>query len=114
MCKVLVIDNDEKILNLFRWALIVSGHKVKTASDGKEGMQKFNDGNFDAVITEINLPGINANKMIEHIRNSDDSSTLVIAMSGRPRPQQNTGYDVVLSKPFPIPDLVASIPILER
>jgi two-component system chemotaxis response regulator CheY len=92
----------------------VSGHKVKTASDGKEGMQKFNDGDFDAVITEFNLPGINAKEMIEHIRNSDNALILVIAMPGRPQPQQNTGYDLVLSKPFPIPDLVASIPILER
>ena len=114
MCNVLVIDNDEKILNLFRWTLIVSGHKVKTASDGKEGMQKFTDGDFDAVITEINLPGITANEMIEHIRNSDNASTLVIAMSGRPRMHHDTGYDVALSKPFPIPDLVASIPFLER
>ena len=114
MCKILVIDNDELILKLFRWTLIVSGHHVKTASDENEGIQKFNAGNFDAVITDINMPSVNGTEMIEHIRNSENLSTFVIAMSGTPGPYQNTSYDVVLSKPFPIPDLVASIPILER
>ena len=52
MSTVLVIDDEKGILQIIRQALVKFGHNVETAVDGREGIEKFDDGDFDIVITD--------------------------------------------------------------
>ena len=52
MSTVLVIDDEKGILQIIRQVLTRFGHNVETATDGQEGIRKFDDGSFDIVITE--------------------------------------------------------------
>jgi two-component system response regulator VanR len=109
MSAILVIDDEKGIQQLIRQALTRFGHQVETAADGREGIQKFDDGNFDIVITDICMPGIDGNGVVAHIRKSNKQSIPVIAISGTPWDLEAENFDMVLPKPFPLKNLVESI-----
>jgi DNA-binding response OmpR family regulator len=109
MSKILVIDDEKNILQLICHALTRFGHHVETAVNGQEGIEKFDDGNFDIVITDIRMPGVDGNGVVRHIRNSAKQSVPVIAISGTPWQTETNSFDMVLPKPFPLKKLVDSI-----
>ena len=109
MHHILVIDDEKSILDLVRLVLTRAGFEVEIAPDGQEGIQKFEDGHFDLVITDILMPGIDGRDVVKHIRNSDRPNTPIIGFSGTPWLLQNSGFDTVFTKPFPLKDLVNSV-----
>ncbi len=109
MHQILVIDDQEYILDTVREALTMNGYEVEVAADGQEGIQKFDDGSFDLVITDLQMPGIDGNNVVEHIRNSDRHFTPIIGFSGTPWLLKGSDFDIVFAKPFPLTDLVDAI-----
>jgi CheY-like chemotaxis protein len=109
MSTILVIDDEKSILQIIYQALTRFGHNVETAGDGKEGIEKFDDGNFDIVITDIRMPVVDGNGVVKHIRNSNRQSIPVIAISGTPWQLEDNNFDMVLPKPFSLKKLVDSI-----
>ena len=109
MNQILVIDDEKSILNIVQQVLSKYGYRVEIASDGKEGIQKFNDGFFDLVITDILMPGIDGNGVVQHIRNSDRQYTPIIGFSGTPWLLKDSEFDIVFTKPFPLKDLVDAV-----
>ncbi len=109
MSTILVIDDEKGILQLIRQVLTRFGHHVETAINGQEGIKKFDDGNFDIVITDIRMPGVDGNGVARHIRNSQRQSIPVIAISGTPWQMEANTFDMVLPKPFSLKKLIDSI-----
>ncbi len=109
MSTILVIDDEKGILQLMHQALTKYGHNVETADDGREGIRKFDDGSFDIVITDIRMPVIDGNGVVAHIRKSEKQSIPVIAISGTPWLLGSGSFDMVLSKPFSLKQLIESI-----
>ena len=109
MSTILVIDDEKGILKLMYQALTNYGHHVETADDGQEGIRKFDAGCFDIVITDIRMPRIDGNGVVAHIRKSEKQSIPVIAISGTPWLPEGDNFDMVLSKPFPLKQLIESI-----
>ena len=109
MQKILVIDDEKSILDIFKQGLGRFGCNVEIASDVKEGIKKFDDGLFDLVITDILMQGGNGDDIVRHIRSSDRQSTPVIGISGTPWLLNNSDFDMVLTKPFPLKTLVSAI-----
>ncbi len=109
MHQILVIDDEEFILDTVQEALTMNGYKVEVAADGQEGIQKFDDGCFDLVITDMQMPGLDGNNVVEHIRNSDRQFTPVIGFSGTPWLLQKSDFDIVFVKPFSLENLVSAI-----
>jgi DNA-binding response OmpR family regulator len=106
MHQILVIDDEKAILDVVQIALTRAGFGVETAADGHKGIQKFDDGHFDVVITDMLMPGANGHSVVQHIRNSTRSSTPIIGFSGTPWFLTSCDFDVVFTKPFPLKDLV--------
>ncbi|HSQ86967.1 MAG TPA: response regulator [Desulfobacterales bacterium] len=109
MYHILVIDDEETLLNAIKIGLSRAGFKVEIASDGQEGIQKFNSGRFDLVITDIRMPGVDGRDVVNHIHNSDNYSTPIIGISASPWLFKNIQFDAVLPKPFYFKDLINSI-----
>jgi len=106
MHRILVIDDEQAILDVVKIALTRAGFGVETAADGHKGIQKFDEGHFDVVITDMLMPGANGHSVVQHIRNSERSSTPIIGFSGTPWFLNTSDFDVVFTKPFPLKDLV--------
>jgi len=109
MCTILVIDDEKGIVRVIQEALTRFGHNVEIAFNGIEGIQKFNDGSYDMVITDLRMPGLDGKGVVQHIRKSRQNSVPIIGISGTPWQTQDSGFDAVLSKPFPLQDLVESV-----
>ncbi len=106
MHQILVIDDEKAILDVVQMALTRAGFEVETAADGLKGIQKFDEGRFDVVITDMQMPGVNGHCVVQHIRDSERSFTPVIGFSGTPWLLNWSNFDVVFTKPFPLKDLV--------
>ena len=109
MGTILIIEDEQGILELIQEVLTMSGHNVDTASDGQEGIQKFDNNSFDLVITDVCMPGTSGHTVVQHIRNSSKKGTPVIGISGTPWLLQNQDFDMVLQKPFPLQTLIDSV-----
>jgi CheY-like chemotaxis protein len=109
MCTILVIDDEKGILRVIEEALTKFGHDVEIAFDGIEGVEKFDHGSFDMVITDLRMPGLDGKGVVQHIRSSQKNSIPVIGISGTPWLMQDSDFDAVLPKPFPLRDLVESV-----
>ena len=114
MCAILVIDDEKGILSIMREVLTKFGHYVEIAADGYEGIQKFDGGSFDIVITDIRMPGIDGKGVLRHIRNSGKRSIPIIGISGTPWLFKDTDFDVILPKPFPLKELIKSVTSLKQ
>lgn len=108
MCNVLVIDDEAMVLEMLRLALTQFGHSVATASRGEEGLQMFEEGPFDVIITDIRLPDIDGHRVARHIR-STRPATPIIAISGTSWLVDDDEFDTVIPKPFHLETLLGTI-----
>jgi CheY-like chemotaxis protein len=114
MRQILVIDDEEGILDVVRSVLSRAGFKVEIALNGRNGIQKFDDGCYDLVITDILMPEMDGRDVVKHIRNSDRPYTPIIGFSGTPWLLEKDEFDTVFFKPFPLLDLVHAVRHLSR
>lgn len=106
MRTVLVIDDEQMIRELLEKALSRLNFTVETAEDGARGISKFDSGQFDLVITDVRMPGMDGHEVIHHIRGSKRQTTPVIGVSGTPWLIKEGEFDDVLCKPFSIHALI--------
>ena len=97
MSNILVVDDEEAIAQVIEQTLTNYGFNVDTAYDGIEGIEKFDKGLFDLIITDLCMPGIDGNGLAEHISNSDRRSTQIIGISGTSWLTENSSFDSVIS-----------------
>lgn len=109
MQQILVIDDEKSLLDIFQQTLSKLGCNVEIASDVKEGIKKFDGGLFDLVITDILIQGGSGNDIVRHIRSSGRQFTPVIRISGTPWLLNDSDFDMVFTKPFPLKELVNAI-----
>lgn len=109
MRNILVIDDEKSILNLIQYALLQAGFEAETAPGGREGIQKFENGHYDLVITDIRMPDVDGKDVVNHIRNSDRPQTPIIGCSGTPWLLEDSEFDTVFEKPFRLKELVNSV-----
>ena len=100
MNRILVIDDDKAIVALLEDILVCLGYRVRTAHGGKDGVHIYDREVFDIVITDIVMPNMDGHAVVQHIRNSQRPSTLVLGISGTPWLLEEGDFDYVLAKPF--------------
>jgi len=109
MNHILVIDDEQPILEVIQQVLMRFGYDVEVASDGKEGIQKFDKGCFDLVLTDLRMPEVDGIGVLHHIRNSSRGLTPVIGFSGTPWLLKASDFNIVFPKPFQLKDLVTAV-----
>jgi CheY-like chemotaxis protein len=114
MHNLLIIDDEEIIINLLHDYFSQLGYSVVTAKNGNEGIDLFNASpNFDLVITDINMPGIDGNAVARSIRLSQRTKMPIVGMSGYNDKIEGELFDFMLAKPFNLKDLMALIKTIE-
>jgi CheY-like chemotaxis protein len=104
MKKVLIIDDDKIVREPIKEYLTNMGYSVNVAKDGKDGIDMFRKaGNFDVVITDIEMPKMNGIAVAHLIRASEKSQTYIVAITGVFDPLlRKEMFDIVLPKPIPL------------
>ncbi|MFC1886082.1 response regulator [Thermodesulfobacteriota bacterium] len=109
MGKILVIDDEDAIVLVLTMALERYGFNVEIAKDGMEGIKKFDEGQFDLVITDIRMNNLDGHGVLRHIRNSQRKFTPTVGISGTPWHLQKSDFDAILAKPFSIQPLIDTV-----
>lgn len=110
--KVLIVEDEERIARFIEMELSYEGYQVEKAFDGRTGLEKALNGNFDIIILDIMLPGLNGMEVLRRIRRS--SSVPVIMLTARDTTIDKVtgldgGADDYITKPFEIEELLARI-----
>ena len=89
---ILVIDDDRLLRGTVELILKSEGHRVASARDGHEGLQRFRSDRFDLVACDIFMPNLDGLETIRRIR--DVSTPLpIIAFTGGPAQSNGPGAD---------------------
>lgn len=113
MAKVLIIDDEEGICESLSELLTEEGYVVKTARNGKIGLELFSSEPFDVILTDLIMPEQEGMETIRKIIKKDPQAK-IIAMSGGGRigPQdylsvaKDLGAKEVIRKPLEIDALL--------
>lgn len=65
---ILTVDDSASIRLTTRVALSNAGYTVTEAVDGKDGLAKLNGGQFDLIVTDLNMPNMDGLTMIRELR----------------------------------------------
>lgn len=101
---VLVVDDEPLVRKLMARHLTADGHTVESAGTGKAGLEAFQVGRFDAILTDWAMPGMNGSQLAGKIR-KQDAIVPIIMMTGfdsglRDTSQTDTGIDFIIGKPI--------------
>jgi len=101
---ILVIEDEEDVRNLLSDILASDGHKVTTASNGKEGIEAFKKGSFEMVFTDLGMPGMSGWEVASSIKKLYPEVIVAIITGWGVQldldEQKKTGVDLIVNKPF--------------
>jgi len=103
---LLIVDDEPQLLDLLRRYLGRLGYEVQTCSDPTEALALFEagSGRFSLIITDLSLPSLNGEELIERIRRIRPGLPAIIT-SGYPYVPRAPGVEFV-QKPF-LPQMLA-------
>ena len=84
--------------------------KIDLAQNGEEGLELFEPGKYEIIITDINMPKVNGVEMVKAIRRKDRHQ-MIIVISAHDEPHYlidliNAGVQRFLSKPIDLTELI--------
>lgn len=110
--RILVIDDDVEILRLIRRVLEIEGFSVTTAESGESAIKEMEREEFDLVVLDLMLPGIDGITVCKHIR--DFSMLPIIVLTAKTSVEEKvkvleTCADDYVTKPFSTQELIARV-----
>jgi DNA-binding NtrC family response regulator len=75
---ILVIDDEEPILDALRLNLEQAGYSVTTAKLGQEGLILFENGEYDLVLSDLQLPDMSGNEVLRRLKEKSSSIEVII------------------------------------
>ncbi|MBI3813729.1 MAG: response regulator [Nitrospinae bacterium] len=76
--KILLVDDERDILELFGEALEQEGYSIATAGNGNEGIEKFKGDIFDIVLSDLNMPGMSGLGFLKEIKRLNSRVPFII------------------------------------
>ncbi len=115
--RILVIEDEDRILQFLRRGLTYEGYRVETAADGAAGLALARETPPDVVILDWMLPGLDGLEVCRRLRSAGDVPILMLtakeAVSDRVQ-GLDAGADDYLVKPFEFDELLARLRALLR
>ncbi len=107
---VLLIEDDQCVADTVHDLLTFSGNAVSVFANGEDGIESFRNGHYDAVITDLGMPGISGYDVAKNIK-SISPKTPVILITGwkleiTGQQLKDHGIDFLLNKPFQAGELL--------
>ena len=113
--KLLVIEDEAKIADTLKLGLFENGYRVDVAYDGIQGQQLFQANEYNLVILDINLPGINGYQLCKDFRIADPDVPIIMLTSLIELDDKVEGYeagaDDYIVKPFAFKELLLKIKV---
>jgi DNA-binding response OmpR family regulator len=116
--RILIIEDEVRMLDLLRKGLYEHGFTVMTAVDGETGLEMASAHELDAVVLDIGLPKLDGFALMQALR-ARALKTPVLMLTARDTENDiihglDVGADDYLTKPFSFPELVARLQSITR
>ncbi len=116
--RILVIEDEHRIANSIQKGLIQERYAVDISYEGKDGYDKASVEEYDCIILDLMLPGMNGLEILRTLRTEGNHTPILIltakGQTGDKVSGLNTGADDYLTKPFSFEELLARIRALIR
>ena len=110
--KILIVEDEEKLARFIELELTHEGYEVNKAADGRTALDMALDEEYDLILLDIMLPGLNGLEVLRRLHN--EKQTPVILLTARDSVMDKvSGLDAgavdYITKPFAIEELLARI-----
>lgn len=111
--RILVVEDERKVASFIKNGLEEERYIVETAADGKTGLEMAMNNQFDAILLDVMLPGMDGFKVLNELRNAG-ISTPIMMLTARGTTEDRVqgldlGADDYLPKPFSFEELAARL-----
>ena len=110
--KVLVLEDNERLLNVIKSALERENYNVDTFTDGEDALESLDNG-YNCFILDINVPNIDGISLLELLRINHKETPVIIISSNHDFEKIQKSYDLgcddYIKKPFFILELVQKV-----
>lgn len=115
--KILVVEDELKLAEYLRKGLNSEGFVVDLAQDGLEGLHLALESDYDAIVLDRMLPGLDGMAMLSALRSKKATPVLMLTAVGSVEDRVaglKSGADDYLVKPFAFSELVARLQVITR
>ena len=118
MHRVLVVDDDPRMLMMLRRGLAFEGYNVLEAQTGTQALEKLRDHDPDLVILDVMMPDVSGLEVLRKVRAAGENLP-VILLTAKDKPHEHvqgleSGADDYITKPFSFEVLLARVRLILR
>ncbi len=113
--RILVVDDEEDLGRILKFALVAAGHEVLLATDGAEGLKLAREAGPDLILLDLMLPKIDGYKVCRMLKFDERYRTIpVVILSARTQESdkemaKSTGADLFITKPYNLEEILQTI-----
>jgi len=116
--RILVIEDEARIQAFVRRGLEAEGYGVVTADDGRDGLSLARSGEWDLVVLDLLLPGLNGLRVLQELHREQPQLPVVILSARGDLRTKLRGFELgatdYVAKPFALDELLARIRVQLR
>lgn len=116
--RILVVEDETRLQELLRSGLTEEGHSVIGSAEGNDALEIARSGEFDAILLDVMLPGIDGFEIARRLRSEGDD-TPILMLTARDTERDiirglDFGADDYITKPFSFSELLARLRAVTR
>jgi DNA-binding response OmpR family regulator len=112
MSKILIVEDEAQLARFVELELIHEGNTVDKAEDGRSGLDMALSNDYDLILLDVMLPGINGFEVLRRIRVKKETPVILVTARDAVMDKVSgldAGADDYITKPFAIEELLARI-----
>ena len=115
--KILLVDDEPLILKGLKYSLEQDGYQTDSAMDGEEALEKFFSGEYDLILLDVMLPGLDGIEVCQRVRERSNVPIIMLTAKGEDMDKilgLEYGADDYMTKPFNILEVKARMKTIFR
>lgn len=110
--RILVVDDEASIREVLSKTLALAEYDVDVANDGQSALERLRAAEYDLLITDLKMPGVDGLTVIREVRRSNPGMPIIIVTGYSTESSAieaiNLGVSGYLTKPFRVPRILAA------
>jgi DNA-binding response OmpR family regulator len=115
---VLIVEDEKKMAELLKKGLEEENHSVSLAYDGRDALEMAQALEYDAIVLDLMLPGIDGFEVARRLRKSGDKTPILVLTARDTVPDVVKGLDIgaddYMTKPFSFEEFLARLRAISR